>query len=76
MPQYLTLLLTSACLLLSKGAYAHNIPFVHPETSTELVHVGMHLLVCLPLLTLAFFLGRWLLRAKTRRSPFVRLRLR
>lgn len=48
--------------LFGGNAFAHNGPFPHPEAASEWAHMGMHLLMALPLGAGVFFLGRWLAR--------------
>lgn len=62
MQKRLTLLISSLLLMLSGSAYAHNGLFAHPETSIEVVHAFLHMLMLLPLAAGVFFLGRWSLR--------------
>lgn len=62
MQKTLSLLLASLLVLFSGSAFAHDGLFAHPHTGVDVVHLFMHVLMLLPLATVAFFLSRWLLR--------------
>ena len=62
MQKHLILLMTSLSLMFQSSAYAHNGLFAHPQTSDELMHLSVHLLMLLPVAAGVFFLIRSMMR--------------